>query len=101
MDPLLILLLVGLGGLLWVLNRGSASPTAGRRTITLGAAVVCRLTTEEQRRRANDRNLTYQRIEEQARMSGEIGPELFGRRIAAISSLPQAIRQGPPGMAEF
>jgi hypothetical protein len=35
----------------------------------------------------------WMQIEEEARNRGETGPELFGRRVAAINALPQTLRR--------
>ena len=91
MDPLFVALGLGLV-VLFFLTRGSPR-SRGPQTIRLGTAVACRLSPEEQRKRATQRNLVYQQIEEEARNRGETGPELFGRRVAAINSLPQTLRR--------
>jgi hypothetical protein len=98
MDPLVVITIIAIAAL-FVGNRVfGGAPRGQRRTVELGREIVCRLSPGQQLRKAADRNLVYQRIEEEARNRGETGPELFGNRIAAINRLPQAIRSSEHGM---
>ncbi len=92
MDPLVLITVIAITTLFLGNKVFGGSPRGQRGTVELGREIVCRLSPGQQLRKAAERNLIYQRIEEEARNRGEIGPELFGDRMAAINRLPQSTR---------